>query len=161
MLSVRKRAWMIAASVVGMLAGAAQAADTVQWGVFSASGGDRLTGASQEAGNRYVLKTSAISVGDIEGLLASQKRTDTDLQDVNSKLDAQGREFDEFKRKNGSSSNASDSQLSDLKRTGGRSSLEELGRLGQDSSERGSRERQTGTHPEQYAPRVRGRLDEG
>ena len=117
MLSVRKRAWMIAASVVGMLAGAAQAADTVQWGVFSASGGDRLTGASQEAGNRYVLKTSAISVADIEGLLASQKRTDTDLQDVNSKLDAQGREFDEFKRKNGSSSNASDSQLSDLKRT--------------------------------------------
>lgn len=117
MLSVRKRAWMIAASVVGMLAGTAQAADTVQWGVFSASGGDRLTGASLEAGNRYVLKTSAISVGDIEGLLASQKRTDTDLQDVKSKLDAQGREFDEFKRKNGSSSNASDSQLSDLKRT--------------------------------------------
>ena len=117
MLSVRKRAWMIAASVVGMLAGAAQAADTVQWGGLSASSGDRLTGASQEAGNRYVLKTSAISVGDIEGLLAGQKRTDADLQNVKSQLDAQGREFDEFKRKNGSSSNASDSQLSDLKRT--------------------------------------------
>ncbi len=117
MFSVRKRSWMIAASVVGLLAGTAQARETVQWGDFSPSGSDRLTGASLEAGNLYVLKTTSITVNDIDGLKSSQKRNDTELQSLKSKLDAQDRAFDEFKRNNGSSSSASDSQLSDLKRT--------------------------------------------
>jgi len=79
--------------------------------------GDRLTGASLEAGNEYVLKTSSISVGDIEQLQAAQKRTDSEVQGLKSKLEGQDRAFDELKRKDGSSSSSSDSQLASLKRT--------------------------------------------
>lgn len=50
MLSVRKRSWMIAASVVGMLARTAQAKETVQWGDFNATGSDRLAGVTREVG---------------------------------------------------------------------------------------------------------------
>lgn len=121
MLSVRRRSWMMAAGVVGLLgaaiAGPAQAASAVRWGDFSASSSDRLTGASMEAGSTYVLKSSSISVGDIEALQAAQKRSESDLQSLKTKVDGQDRAFDEFKRKDGSSSSSSDSQLSSLKRT--------------------------------------------
>lgn len=82
-------------------------------GDFSASGGDRLTGASLEAGNQYVLKASSISVGDIEQLQAAQKRTESEVQGLKGKLEGQDRAFDEFKRRDSSS----DSQLASLKRT--------------------------------------------
>ena len=117
MLSVRRRYWMVIAGVMGLLAGTAQAGSPVKWGDFSASAGDRLTGASLEAGNQYVLKTSSISVGDIEQLQAAQKRTDSEVQGLKSKLEGQDRAFDELKRKDGSSSSSSDSQLASLKRT--------------------------------------------
>ncbi len=117
MFSVRKRSWIVVAGFMGMLAGAAHAASAVQWGDFSGSSNDRLTGASLEAGNQYVLKTSRISVGDVEQMQAAQKRTDDELKGLKSKVDAQARDFDEFKRKDGSSSSSSDSQLSSLKRT--------------------------------------------
>lgn len=117
MFSVRKRSWMMVVGVVGLLAGTAQAGSAVKWGDFSASSGDRLTGASLEAGNEYVLKTSSISVGDIEQLQAAQKRTDSEVQGLKGKLEGQDRAFDEFKRKDGSSSSSSDSQLASLKRT--------------------------------------------
>ncbi|QUW64609.1 hypothetical protein KFQ04_18670 [Pseudomonas synxantha] len=121
MLSVRRRSWMMAAGVVGLLgaaiAGPAQAASAVRWGEFSASSTDRLTGASVEAGNTYVLKSSSISVGDIEALQAAQKRSESELQSLKTKMGDQDRAFDEFKRKDGSSSSSSDSQLSSLKRT--------------------------------------------
>lgn len=121
MRSVRRHSWVMAASVAGLLsvmvAGPARAANGVEWGDFSASSRDRLTGASLEAGNRYVLKASSISVGDIEELQAAQKRTDSELQGLKGKVDGQERGFDEFKRKDGSSASSSDSQLSSLKRT--------------------------------------------
>jgi len=117
MLSVRKRSWWVVAGVMGLLAGTAQAGSAVKWGDFSASSGDRLTGASLEAGNQYALKASSISVGDIEQLQAAQKRTDSEVQGLKSKLEGQDRAFDELKRKDGSSSSSSDSQLASLKRT--------------------------------------------
>jgi len=117
MLSVRKRSWLVVVGVMGLLAGTAQAGSAVKWGDFSASSGDRLTGASLEAGNQYALKASSISVGDIEQLQAAQKRTDSEVQGLKSKLEGQDRAFDEFKRKDGSSSSSSDSQLASLKRT--------------------------------------------
>lgn len=121
MLSVRKHSWMMAFGVAGLLgvamAGPTQAAGAVRWGEFSASSTDRLTGASVEAGNTYVLKSSSISVGDIEALQAAQKRSESELQSLKTKVDGQDRAFDEFKRKDGSSSSSSDSQLSSLKRT--------------------------------------------
>ena len=117
MLSVRKRSWTVVVGVMGLLAATAQAGSAVKWGDFSASSGDRLTGASLEAGNQYALKASSISVGDIEQLQAAQKRTDSEVQGLKSKLEGQDRAFDEFKRKDGSSSSSSDSQLASLKRT--------------------------------------------
>jgi hypothetical protein len=90
---------MVIAGVVGLLAGTAQAGSAVKWGDFSASGGDRLTGASLEAGNQYVLKASSISVGDIEQLQAAQKRTESEVQGLKGKLEGQDRAFDEFKRR--------------------------------------------------------------
>ncbi len=117
MLSVRKRSWLVVVGVMALSAGTAQAGSAVKWGDFSASSGDRLTGASLEAGNQYALKASSISVGDIEQLQAAQKRTDSEVQGLKSKLEAQDRAFDEFKRKDGSSSSSSDSQLASLKRT--------------------------------------------
>jgi hypothetical protein len=117
MLSVRKRSWLVVVGVMGLLAGTAHAGSAVKWGDFSASSGDRLTGASLEAGNQYALKASSISVGDIEQLQAAQKRTDSEVQGLKSKLEGQDRAFDEFKRKDGSSSSSSDSQLASLKRT--------------------------------------------
>lgn len=117
MFSVRNRSWIVVAGFMGMLAGTAHAESAVQWGDFSAASNDRLTAASMEAGNRYVLKSSRISVGDVEQLQAAQKRTDDDLKGLKSKVDGQARDFDEFKRKDGSSSSSSDSQLSSLKRT--------------------------------------------
>jgi len=117
MLSVRKRSWWVVAGVMGLLAGTAQAGSAVKWGDFSASSGDRLTGASLEAGNQYALKASSISVGDIEQLQAAQKRTESEVQGLKGKLEGQDRAFDEFKRKDGSSSSSSDSQLASLKRT--------------------------------------------
>ncbi|MBI6563525.1 hypothetical protein [Pseudomonas synxantha] len=121
MLSVRKHSWMMAFGVAGLLGvamvGQAQAAGAVRWGEFSASSTDRLTGASVEAGNTYVLKSSSISIGDIETLQAAQKRSESELQSLKTKVDGQDRAFDEFKRKDGSSSSSSDSQLSSLKRT--------------------------------------------
>jgi len=117
MLSVRKRSWLVVVGVMALSAGTAQAGSAVKWGDFSASSGDRLTGASLEAGNQYALKASSISVGDIEQLQAAQKRTDSEVQGLKSKLEGQDRAFDEFKRKDGSSSSSSDSQLASLKRT--------------------------------------------
>lgn len=121
MLSVRKHSWMMAFGVAGLLGSAmaspTQAASAVRWGEFSASSTDRLTGASIEAGNTYVLKSSSISIGDIETLQAAQKRSESELQSLKTKVDGQDRAFDEFKRKDGSSSSSSDSQLSSLKRT--------------------------------------------
>ena len=121
MLSVRKHSWMMAFGVAGLLGSAmaspTQAASAVRWGEFSASSTDRLTGASVEAGNTYVLKSSSISIGDIETLQAAQKRSESELQSLKTKVDGQDRAFDEFKRKDGSSSSSSDSQLSSLKRT--------------------------------------------
>lgn len=117
MFSVRKRSWLMVVGVMGLLAGTAQAGSTVTWGDFTATGSDVLTGATQAAGNQYVLKTSNISIADIEQLQAAQKRSDGELQDLKRKMDAQDRAFDEFKRKDGSSSSASDSQLASLKRT--------------------------------------------
>ncbi|AZE55482.1 hypothetical protein C4K03_3327 [Pseudomonas synxantha] len=121
MLSVRKHSWMMAFGVAGLLglavASPTQAASAVRWGEFSASSTDRLTGASVEAGNTYVLKSSSLSVGDIEALQAAQKRSESELQSLKTKVDGQDREFDDFKRKDGSSSSSSDSQLSSLKRT--------------------------------------------
>ncbi|SFS24043.1 hypothetical protein SAMN03159318_00273 [Pseudomonas sp. NFACC42-2] len=117
MLIVSRRYWMVIAGVVGLLAGTAQAGSAVKWGDFSASGGDRLTGASLEAGNQYVLKASSISVGDIEQLQAAQKRTESEVQGLKGKLEGQDRAFDEFKRRDGSSASSSDSQLASLKRT--------------------------------------------
>ena len=121
MLSVRRRSWMMAAGVAGLLgvamAGPLQAASAVRWGEFSASSTDRLTGASVEAGNTYVLKSSSISIGDIEALQAGQKRSESELQSLKTTVEGQDRAFDELKRKDGSSSSSSDSQLSSLKRT--------------------------------------------
>lgn len=121
MLSVRRRSWMMAAGVAGLLgvamAGPVQAGSAVRWGEFSASSTDRLTGASVEAGNTYVLKSSSISIGDIEALQAGQKRSESELQSLKTTVEGQDRAFDEFKRKDGSSSSSSDSQLSSLKRT--------------------------------------------
>lgn len=121
MLSVRRRSWMMAVGVAGLLgvamAGPLQAASAVRWGEFSASSTDRLTGASVEAGNTYVLKSSGISIGDIEALQAGQKRSESELQSLKTTVEGQDRAFDEFKRKDGSSSSSSDSQLSSLKRT--------------------------------------------
>lgn len=54
---------------------------------------------------------------DIEQLQAAQKRSDGELQGLKSRLEGQDRAFDEFKRKDGSSSSSSDSQLASLKRT--------------------------------------------
>lgn len=111
----------MAFGVAGLLGSAmaspTQAASAVRWGEFSASSTDRLTGASIEAGNTYVLKSSSISIGDIETLQAAQKRSESELQSLKTKVDGQDRAFDEFKRKDGSSSSSSDSQLSSLKRT--------------------------------------------
>lgn len=119
--SVRKRSWIRVAGITGLLtasmAGMVQAAGEVRWGDFSASRSDRLTGASLEAGNQYVLKSSSISVGDIEALQAAQTRDATELQSLKGKLDDQARTLEELKRNSGSNSTASDSQLSDLKRT--------------------------------------------
>ncbi|MBK3457681.1 hypothetical protein [Pseudomonas haemolytica] len=121
MLSVRRRSWMMAAGVAGLLgvamAGPVQAGSAVRWGEFSASSTDRLTGASVEAGNTYVLKSSSISIGDIEALQAGQKRSESELQSLKTTVEGQDRAFDEFKRKDGSSASSSDSQLSSLKRT--------------------------------------------
>ena len=121
MLSVRRRSWMMAAGVAGLLgvamAGPVQAGSAVRWGEFSASSTDRLTGASVEAGNTYVLKSSSISIGDIEALQAGQKRSESELQSLKTTVEGQDRAFDEFKRKDGSSSSSSDSPLSSLKRT--------------------------------------------
>jgi chromosome segregation ATPase len=112
---------MMVAGVAGLLgvamAGPVQAASEVRWGDFSASSADRLTGASMEAGNTYVLKSSSISVGDIEALQAGQKRSESELQSLKTKVEGQDRAFDEFKRKDGASSSSGDSQLSSLKRT--------------------------------------------
>ena len=121
MLSVRKPSRMIAASVMGLLLASgvnvAQAGSAVQWGDYSSSRGDKLTASTLEAGNKYVLSTTGFSVGDIEQLQEGQKRDHEELQRLKSKLDEQAKYFEEFKRKDGSSSSASDSQLSDLKRT--------------------------------------------
>ncbi|SDZ36851.1 MULTISPECIES: hypothetical protein [unclassified Pseudomonas] len=70
-----------------------------------------------EAGNQYVLKSSSLSVGDIEALQAEQKRSTSALQSLTSKVEGQGRELDELKRKGGSAASAGDSQLSSLKST--------------------------------------------
>ena len=121
MFSVCKQSWMMVAGVAGLLgvvmAGPVQAASAVRWGDFNASSADRLTGASMEAGNTYVLKSSSISIGDIEALQSAQKHSDGELQSLKSKVDGQARAFDEFKRKDGSSASSSDGQLSSLKRT--------------------------------------------
>ncbi|MGY2397923.1 hypothetical protein [Pseudomonas sp. SDO5271_S396] len=121
MLSVRTSSWKLVASVVGVLAASAvtavQAQEVVQWGRYSADRGDRLTAASRVKGDEYVLQTSGISVGDIETLQTAQKRQDETLESLKSRLDAQTRTLDEFRRKEGSSSSSSDSQLADLKRT--------------------------------------------
>ncbi|WP_421555744.1 hypothetical protein [Pseudomonas kitaguniensis] len=120
MLSVRKPSWMIAAGVIGLLVATgvntAQAGSEVQWGSFGPGSGDKLTTSSSEGAKR-VLSTTAFSVGDLEKLLDGQKSDHQELLRLNSKLQEQARYFDEFKRKDGSSSSASDSQLSDLKRT--------------------------------------------
>lgn len=121
MLSVRKPFWMMAASVLGVWAavgvGTVQAGTAVQWTDSSASRIDKLTASSLEAGGKYALSTTGFSVGDIEQLQASQKADNEELQRLKTRLDEQARYFDEFKRKDGSSASASDSQLSDLKRT--------------------------------------------
>lgn len=121
MLRVRKRSWMMTIGAMAVLAGGVvgpvQAGSAVKWGDFSASAGDRLTATSMEAGNQYVLKSSSLSVGDIEALQAEQKRSTSALQSLTSKVEGQGREFDELKRKGGSAASAGDSQLSSLKST--------------------------------------------
>ena len=121
MLRVRKRSWMMTIGAVAVLAGGVvgpvQAGSAVKWGDFSASAGDRLAATSLEAGNQYVLKSSSLSVGDIEALQAEQKRSTSELQSLNSKVEGQGRELDELKRKGGSTASAGDSQLSSLKST--------------------------------------------
>jgi len=121
MLRVRKRSWMMTIGAVAVLAGGVvgpvQAGSAVTWGDFSASAGDRLTATSMEAGNQYVLKSSSLSVGDIEALQAEQKRSTSALQSLTSKVEGQDRELDELKRKGGSAASAGDSQLSSLKST--------------------------------------------
>jgi chromosome segregation ATPase len=105
------------AVLAGGVVGPVQAGSAVKWGDFSASAGDRLTATSMEAGNQYVLKSSSLSVGDIEALQAEQKRSTSALQSLTSKVEGQGRELDELKRKGGSAASAGDSQLSSLKST--------------------------------------------
>lgn len=120
MHSVRKLSLIIAASVFGLLAAVgattAHAGSDVQWGSFGSGSSDKLTTSSSEGAKR-VLSTTGFSVGDIEKMREVQKNDHEELQRLKSKLDEQAKYFDEFKRKNGSSSSASDSQLSDLKRT--------------------------------------------
>lgn len=120
MHSVRKPSLIIAASVFGLLAAVgattAHAGSDVQWGSFGSGSSDKLTTSSSEGAKR-VLSTTGFSVGDIEKMREVQKNDHEELQRLKSKLDEQAKYFDEFKRKNGSSSSASDSQLSDLKRT--------------------------------------------
>jgi len=119
MHSVRKPSLVIAASVLGLLAAfgvtTAQAGD-VQWGSFGSGSSDKLTTSSTEGAHR-VLSTTGLSVSDLEKMRDGQKSDHEELQRLKSKLDEQAKYFEEFKRKNGSSSSASDSQLSDLKRT--------------------------------------------
>lgn len=117
MFGVRKRFWWLAVGAMALLSGTAQAGNAARWGDSNASGGDRLAGASYEAGNQYVLKPSNISIADIEQLQAAQKRSDGELQGLKSKLERQDQAFDELKRKDDSSSSSSDSQLASLKRT--------------------------------------------
>ncbi|VVM60675.1 hypothetical protein PS683_01278 [Pseudomonas fluorescens] len=117
MFSLRKRSWWVAVGVMALLSGTAQAGNAARWGDFSASGSDRLAGASYEAGNQYVLKPSNISIADIEQLQAAQKRSDGELQGLKSKLERQDEAFEALKRKDGSSASSSDSQVASLKRT--------------------------------------------
>ncbi|KAB0569262.1 hypothetical protein C9383_23395 [Pseudomonas palleroniana] len=121
MFSARKPSWMIAVSVIGLLAvgsvGTAQAGDEFEWSGFSSSPGDRLATSSAGAGQQQVLAASNFTVNDIERLQSNQKSHEEELQRLKSKLDEQARYFEEFKRKDGSSSSASDSQLADLKHT--------------------------------------------
>ncbi|MFB3301866.1 hypothetical protein [Pseudomonas sp. AMR01] len=120
MLSVRKPSWMITASVIGLFVAmgvnTAQAESDVQWGSFGPGSNDKFTTSSSEGAKR-VLATSTFSVGDFEKLLEAQKSDNYELQSLKGKLEEQARYFDDFKRKDGSSSSASDSQLTDLKRT--------------------------------------------
>ncbi|OPA86257.1 hypothetical protein BFW87_26290 [Pseudomonas fluorescens] len=120
MLSVRKPFLMSAASVIGLLAvlgvNSAQAESGVQWGAFGAGSGDSLATSSSEGAKR-VLGTTSFTVGDLEKFREGQKSDHQELLRLNSKLEEQARYFDDFKRKDGSSSSASDSQITDLKRT--------------------------------------------
>ncbi|WP_300631816.1 hypothetical protein [Pseudomonas sp.] len=120
MLKVRMHSWMMAAGMVGLLSaavvGPAQAASAARWGDFNASGADVLAGASMDAGLGYVLKPTKISIRDIEALQERQKSSDSELQNLKSKVEGQDRAFDEFKRKDGSSTSSSDSQITSLKR---------------------------------------------
>ncbi|ROM34080.1 hypothetical protein BK648_25375 [Pseudomonas poae] len=119
MFNARKPSWISVASVMGLLAvggiGAAQAGDGFEWSGFGSSPGDRLATSSAGAGQEQVLAASNFTVSDIERLQSDQKNQEEELQRLKSKLDEQARYFEDFKRKDGSSS--SDSQLSDLKRT--------------------------------------------
>ncbi|WP_419793386.1 hypothetical protein MYA83_15210 [Pseudomonas palleroniana] len=121
MFSARKPSWMIAVSVIGLLAmggiGTVQAGDGFEWSGFGSSTGDRLATSSSVAGREKVLAASNITVGDIERLLSHQESQEEELKHLKGKLDEQARYFEEFKRKDGSSSSASDSQLADLKHT--------------------------------------------
>ncbi|MDQ0740308.1 MULTISPECIES: hypothetical protein [unclassified Pseudomonas] len=120
MRKVRMQSWMIAAGMVGLLGAAiiapAQAGVAVKWGQFEASTGDVLTGASTDGDDRYVLRPSSIKVRDIEALQEAQKVGLSELQSLKSKVEGQDRAFEEFKRKDGSSTSSNDSQVASLKR---------------------------------------------
>ncbi|AZF21694.1 hypothetical protein [Pseudomonas sp. R3-52-08] len=120
MRKVRMHSWMMAAGMVGFLSAAiivpAQAATAVQWGDRRAWSEDPLTAATLGPGNALVLNPSNIKVGDIEALKEARKLTASELQSLKSKVEDQDRAFDEFKRKDGSSTGSNESQLASLKR---------------------------------------------
>lgn len=102
MLSVRKPSWMFAAGVVGLLTmggvATAQAGSAVEWGDFGSSPSDSLTSSRLEAGNKYVLAASSISIDDIEELQAAQKRDSTEIQSLKSTIDKLQDQVDDLKR---------------------------------------------------------------
>jgi len=120
MRMVRTQFWMIAAGIVGLLSAAtiapAQAGGAVQWGDRNAWSQDSLVGATLGRGDTLVLNMSSIRIEDIEALRVAQKLSASELQSLKSKLADQDRAFEEFKRKDGSSTSSNDSQVASLKR---------------------------------------------
>ncbi|WP_231655123.1 hypothetical protein [Pseudomonas californiensis] len=102
--------------LAALLAGAmtlsqAQAAEV---STYAADGQDKLATTHYETNNVYSVRSSNVSLADLQQLLNDSKRNAAELASLKETVNAQARLIDELKRSSGSTANSSD--LSDIKR---------------------------------------------